>query len=187
MIEYKASIEYTPDNMRLLGAAIDNAFRFGMKISYGMICIVMILYACYTGLETPGSMLGVALGCLLLPSVNAFERQRTNAAIRRMKGKIVRMDYSFRDHSFLCATAEEKNEFRYDTLIRLMETRDFLYMFPNRDQAYMIDVSSIQPSGEKTFKAFITEKTGLQWTRKMSLLSLDIRALRFIRENTRKR
>ena len=45
-----------------------------MKISYGMICIVMILYACYTGLETPGSMLGVALGCLLLPSVDAFER-----------------------------------------------------------------------------------------------------------------
>ena len=98
MIEYKASIEYTPDNMRLLGSAIDNAFHFGMKISYGMICIVMILYACYIGLETPGSMLGVALGCLLLPSVNAFERQRTNAAIRRMKGKIIRIDYSFRNY-----------------------------------------------------------------------------------------
>lgn len=186
MTEYKASIEYTPNNMKKLGAIIDNTFHFGIKVGYCLICLALIFYACSIGFETPSGMIGIALGCLLLPSVNAFEHQRTNTAIRNMRGEILRVNYTFQDKSFFCVTEKERNEFQYNGIIRLVKTQDFLYMFPNRKQAYMIDISSIQPVGTEMFKAFISRKTDLQWTSKLSLLSLNIRVFRFIRDNTRK-
>ncbi len=62
---------------------------------------------------------------------------------------------------------------------------DFLYLFPNATQAYMIDTSSVEGGDLDAFKAFLVEKVGLEWTLPNSFLTMNLKRILFNKKNTR--
>lgn len=185
MVLYRASIEYNPANMRLLAAAINNTFKYGLKVIYMGICLLLLILGAFIGWQNSTGIMLIAFGCFLIPSVNAMEKSQANRAIKQLNGQILHVSYTFYDDSFKCANAKEENIFPYSSLIRLVDGKGFFYLFPNAGQAYMIDKSALKPSQENQFKEFLAQKTGLQWTIPLSLMTLNLKQLQHNRKNTR--
>ncbi len=183
---YSARIEYSPENLRRLNNIINNTFRLRIKLIYLGMCISLFIAGAAVGLNNSTGIMLICAGCFLLPSIRTVDNSRVNEAIRKLNGNIVKVNYAFHDDVFICSNDKERNTFSYSSIIRLVEEREYLYMFPNKYQAYMIKLSSIEPSNENEFKAFISSKTNLEWTQRISLLTLNLKKLKFNRRNTKK-
>lgn len=186
MEEYKASIEYNPDTLRRLNKVVTNTFQLKLKVFYLAVCIGLMVAGASVGLQNPSGIALIAIGCFLLPSVRVLERIRAEQAIRSMNGQVLKVEYLFHKNQFICSSDTEQNIFEYSSILRLVEEKDYLYLFPNAKQAYMIDVASICPADKEKFRSFLSRKVGLEWTRPFTLLTLNLRKLQFNRKNTRK-
>ena len=102
-----------------------------------------------------------------------------------MNGKTLTVSYSFQDDCFWCEAPGEKADYTYDTIARMVEQPDFLYLFPNANQAYMIDTETLEGGDLSSFKSFLAEKVGLEWTKPVSLLTLNLKQLHFNKKNSR--
>ena len=184
-MEYSARIVYDENSMKELSRAVSNTFQFGQKAVYVLICLAVLLVGCAVGLQTVTGMVCVACACVLLPSIKVIDRRRASASLRQLGGKTMTVRYVFREDGFRCYNDRETNEFSYSDVIRLVSCKGYLYLFPNRTQAMMIDKSTLKPKDEDGFRDFLTERTGLEWTRPMSVFTIGLRQIRFNRKNTR--
>lgn len=184
-MKYTAEIEYTPDSIKQLSNAVSNAFRFNLKMIYLVICIGLVVFGVVIGMNSLTGIVCIAFGCFLIPSVNAMENNRANRQIRQLKGKTVRVTYQFAPDGFTCFDSKVKRTYGYGSIIRILDAGDYLYLFPNPRQAFMIDKKSIAPRGEVMFKNFIAEKVGLEWTSPISIWTLSLKKIKFIKQNTR--
>ena len=182
---YQASIVYNPFTLRRLNSVVSATFRYGLKLIYLGICVGLLVLGARLGLQTPRGVALVCIACFMLPSIRALDKSRAEQTIRRMNGKTLTVQYTFTDDHFRCVTADEKADYTYDTIARMVEQSDFLYLFPNANQAYMIDVSTLTGGDVDAFKAFLAEKVGLAWTKPMNLLSINLKQMRFNKQNTR--
>ena len=185
MKEKRASIVYNPYTLRRLNTIVGATFRFGLKLIYLGICLVLLVAGARIGLQNPRGVALICIACFLLPSVRAIDKNRAEQAIRQMNGKTLKVDYCFGDKDFECATEGEKNRFPYRSIARMVEDPEFLYLFPNANQAYMIDLSTLEGVTKDELKSFLAKKVGLEWTKPMSLLTLNLKQLRFNEANTR--
>lgn len=185
MPKFSASIEYNSDTIMELSSAINNTFKIGFKAIYLVICIALIAIGSIIGFHSLVGIVCIAIGCFLLPSINANEKRQAREQIKQMNGHTLHVDYCFHDSHFICFDAKERNKFPYNSIIRLVKNVDYYYMFPNVSQAYMIDRSTIQPADMNKFENFISDKVGLQWTQKISLLTFSLKKWRFNKANTR--
>ena len=185
MNEYHASVVYNPYTLRKLNSVISGTFRYGLKIFYVGVCVALLVAGAMSGLQTPKGVAMVCIACFLFPSVRAIDKNRAEQAIRKMNGKTLKVDYTFEEESFRCEAPGEKSDFRYEDIVRLVEDPEFLYLFPNASQAFMVDLSTLGEGDRESFKAFLSEKVGLEWTKPMSLLTVNLKQLRFNKKNTR--
>ncbi|MBQ6775166.1 MAG: YcxB family protein [Synergistaceae bacterium] len=150
-----ASITYTPENLRELNRVINNTFKMPRKLIYIGVCIALMAAGASKGLNDTRGLALVCLGCFLFPSLRAVENTRLNTLIKQLNGRVVTVKYSFYDDYFTCWDGKEKNEFRYSSIIKTVKKRGNFYMFPNEEQAYMIDLSTLEGISEEKFLSFI--------------------------------
>ena len=185
MNAYRASITYNPYTLRRLNTIISNTFRSGLKAMYLAICVGLLCAGAKIGLATPKGVALICIACFLLPSVRMIDKNRAEQQIKQMNGKTLNVFYTFEDEQFTCATTGERNTFTYDSIVRMVAQSDFLYLFPNATQAYMIDTSTLEGGSVDEFKAFLVEKVGLEWTLPNSFLTLNLKRILFNKKNTR--
>ncbi|MBR4394260.1 MAG: YcxB family protein [Oscillospiraceae bacterium] len=185
MKTYHASIVYNPYTLRQLSNSISATFHSGLKAIYLAICFGLLCAGAKIGLQTPRGVALICIACFLLPTARAIDKNRAEQMIKRMNGKTLTVDYTFEDEQFWCEAPGEKNSFSYDSIARMVEAPEFLYLFPNANQAYMIDRTTLTGGDMDDFKAFLAEKVGLEWTKPTSFLTLNLRQLQFNKKNTR--
>ena len=95
------------------------------------------------------------------------------------------MEYYFEENRFICSAEKERNAFRYDTIIRLVKEKGYYYMFPNTNQAYMLDRNTLNPQEEEKFEKFIVKKTDLAWTHGMTFLTMNYKTWKYNQQNTK--
>ena len=153
-----ASIEYTPKNLRELNKVINNTFKLTRKIIYILFCVALMAYGASLGLNNTRGLMLICAGCFLLPSLKAIENSRLNALIKRLNGKIIKVKYSFYEDFFTCWDEKETSRFNYNSIIKVVRRRRNFYMFPNENQAYMINLDTLENMNEEKFIDFINEK-----------------------------
>ena len=65
-MKYSASIQYTPDNIRLLSTAVNNTFRYKLKLLYLFCCAAMIFTGVMYGIDSTAGIACVAIGCFFM-------------------------------------------------------------------------------------------------------------------------
>ena len=186
MQEYKASIRYDEGTVARLDRAISDSFFFSRRLCFYGICIALIAGGAFMGITTSAGMIALLMGCLLLPSASSVKSRNARQVVRAIKGRSLKMEYSFYEKEFVCSISSgDTTHNPYSSVIRLVEEKDYLYLFQKPTQACMVDVSTLSPAGTAEFKEFLSRKVGLQWTTPLSLFSLSLRKVRFNRENTR--
>ena len=153
-----ASIEYTPENLRELNKIINNTFKLKRKIIYILFCAALMAYGASLGLNNTRGLMLICAGCFLLPSLKAVENSRLNTLIKQLNGKIVKVKYSFYEDFFTCWDGKEKSEFNYSSIIKTVKRRKNFFMFPNENQAYMINLETLEKIDEEKFMEFINKK-----------------------------
>ena len=81
---------------------------------------------------------------------------------KRKKQALPKLTTTFYD-SGISLSGEGKMVFNYNKLSRLTEDDAYFYLFLAKDSACMIDKQSLMPNVSHEFKAYLTEKTGLEW------------------------
>ena len=185
IMKYSASIVYNQETLKELSKTVNNTFRFGQKACYVIACLALLITGCVIGLSTTGGILCAAFACLLLPSVKVMDSRRAAGSLRQLGSKSMTVRYIFREDGYICSNEKEHNEFHYVDIVRLVSHRGCLYLFPNRNQAMMIDKKTLKPDDEDGFKEFLTKKTGLAWTKPMSIFTISLKQIRFNQKNTR--
>ena len=175
MNSYRASIVYNPYTLRQLSNTISSTFHNGLKAIYLAICVGLLVAGAKIGLATPRGVALICIACFMLPMVRSIDKSRANQMIKQMNGRTLTVAYTFEDDAFWCEAPGEKNSFSYDSIIRLVDGPEFLYLFPNAGQAYMVDKATVEGGDLDSLRAFLAERVGLEWTKPTSFLTLNLR------------
>lgn len=168
MEKITAKMAHSKDTIIRLSLTQYNCFEFKSKMVRFLLAMVLIIYGLYAdpGMLTP--MIALFFGCILIANLSLRPRLRASKVIEQLHGQFPRSDYVFDRTSF--TDGSNGKAISYSSLIRLVEDREYLYLYISQESAYMVEKASVS-HGASVLKDFLVEKTGLSWTRPTSLLS----------------
>lgn len=184
---YSASMQYTDETVLTLSKAIYEAF--GTKIRLGLVIggLLLIYFGISTGLNTAFGIIVAALGCWALCAYGYPAVYRAKRVIAAFGGSYPLMTYEFGDGGFTMTVGEQSQEYGYGVVIRLAEKDGYLFLFPDRDTAFMLDPATASPPDSAGLKSFIADKTGLEWTKSRVMLGASLYSIIGSLKNTRKK
>lgn len=172
MNQYRASIEYNAHTLKMLGK-VQNQSRVLHNVIYISACVALIISGINFGSATPLGMFLMACGGVAIPLLNSVNNAAINKMIEALGNSSVHVGYHFEKDHFTCNTGKESTCFTYDSLVKLWEDKDHFYIFPNKNQAFMISKKTLQPLDTDTFRSMISEESGLKWQNSMSIFRLS--------------
>ena len=181
-----ARITHSEKTIKSMAQAQYDAFR---PASYYVMLVVSLGFLA-AGVFAPSLSQGIkilflVIGSFTIVSLNAPARQLAEQVIKSLNGRYPKFEYRFGEASVQLTGSEPSAELRYGDVIRLHEDAQYLYLFIENKSAYMLDKKTVKPDMD-TLKSFISGKTGLQWTRRRSMLNTSLKSLRYDSENTRR-
>ena len=174
---YSAGIAYNPERIRRLSLVQYSTFRSGTKFGMMLLAFLLILL----GLSITGrgavSLVPLAVGSILLASVNFPAHTMAETTIRQYAGRYPDLRYHFSETG-IC-TSQVPQEYPYAEVIRLLEDNSYFYIYINTLSAFMVERSSVRgEGGEEGFRSFLSEKTQLGWTKPPTLFNMNLKHMR---------
>jgi hypothetical protein len=75
----------------------------------------------------------------------------------------------------------------YGMIQRVIEDKEYIYLWLTRATSYMIDKATLEPADQKAFKAFLEARTGLLTENTPSLFRINLGAVRRRLKNAKAR
>lgn len=175
MPRYRAKMKHSADTIRKLIQTRYDTFRFGRKLLSAAIAFGLILFGLYADPSMFMPMIALFAGCVLLANLNAVPRMQAKEVLQQMGGKFPRSEYAFLEEGF--RFYDKGETIPYGNLIRLVEDRQYLYLYVSEQSAYMVDKSTVTGGSPEELKTFLKIETGLSWTRPASLFNFKVKDL----------
>lgn len=134
--------------------------RIHLLCALAMIALGIVLFG-----KTWG-FISLGFGIFLLWLLDLVPRRVTKQAIKNFNGEYPRIHAFFSETGMFTQLVEE--EVAYDTLVKLIEDRNYLYIYVNQITAFMLDKSTVE-GGVDELKSFLCEKTGMSWAKPIIL------------------
>jgi len=174
MVSFTAKMQHSEKTILRLVETQQKTFQFPRRIAYSLLACLLIIYGIYADKSMLTPYLALFAGCVMVTGLGAGARRQAAKVIRQMNGSFPRSDYSFDGSGF--RYYDKGEPIPYGKLIRLVEDREYLYLYISRQSAYMVDKSTVK-GGPDELKTFLSERTGLSWERPVSLFNLSIKTL----------
>ena len=174
MKQWRASIAYDQNNTIRLAKALEKSFHWQRRLALFIAGFAMIALGFILGIQTAFGLAFIVLGCLLITNTDAQARKRARTIISQLKGYVPQMRYTFSGKSFVGETDRESNSFAYDQLIRLMGDGKFLYLFKDKESAFMVDKNTVQPAECPQLKERVSAESVLRWIQYGSILNTGL-------------
>lgn len=168
-------MEHSSDTVKRFTALQYNTFEPLGKIVKIILALALIIIGSLSGSSTALIFL-LFLGCVLITNLNAKAQSIADQVERALNGKFPKLEYSFTETGFIDGNG--RPEIPYTELFRLIEDDEYFYLFVSKSSGYMIEASSV--TGEDStegLKRLIAEKSGLEWTRPVTLVTLRLKDL----------
>lgn len=121
-------------------------------------------------------------GCWLMISWKQIPLFRANKIVRQCGGAFPTTVYSFGTNGIKTSNDDSSATVPYAEIIRLVEDDEYVFLFINKEGAYMLR----KPNNASAFQKYLTEKTGLEWIRPRNVFFLSLKQLEAERKNTKK-
>ena len=174
---YRAKITHTEKTVEQLYKMQYYVYEKPRMILRMLIGFSLVLTAVVTGFPTWAKALLLLFGAWLLVSRDFPAAVRADRALSERKAKLPNMSYSFGPEA-VHLTGEGSMDIPYSNFTRLVEDRQFLYLFVTRNSICMMEKDSLKPADIMAFAKFMEEKTGLKWRAEKSFLSMSIYDIR---------
>ena len=174
---YRAKIAHSEKTVEQLYKMQYYVYEKPRMILRALIGFGLIVTAVVSGFPTWGKALLLLVGAWLLVSRDFPAAVRADRALSERKAKLPDMRYDFGpDRVHL--SGEGSMDLPYKKFTRLVEDRQYLYLFVSRNSVCMLEKDSVKPADLMAFAKFMEEKTGLSWRAEKSFLSMSIYDLR---------
>lgn len=174
---YRAKITHTEKTVEQLYKMQYYVYEKPRMLMRALIGFGLVVAAVAAGLPTWGKALLLLLGAWLLVSRDFPAAVRADRALSERKAKLPNMSYCFGPDK-VHLSGEGNMDISYKKFTRLVEDRQYLYLFISRNSVCMMEKESVKPSDLMGFAEFMAKKTGLEWRAEKSFLSMSIYDIR---------
>lgn len=172
---YTAKMKHSEATIIRLAETRYNTFQFGKKLIRLGLALVLIMIGLYLGGDNITPWICLFVGCVLITGLNTRPRSEGRKIFQQLNGKSLESQYSFFEDGF--KFYDDGELIPYKKLIRLVEDKEYLYLYISQESAYMVDRSTVQPGDSNKLKDFLPGKTGMEWTKPFNLLTFRFRSI----------
>lgn len=175
---YEGKITHTEDTLERLFRTERQTYHqmdILLRLAAGFALLLAGLFL--TGLPSALKVVLIVFGGLILLTRDFSTIGRAQDVTEKRGGNLPVMKYVFYDADMLLS-GEGSMRMAYGRLHRLIEDKDYFYLFQGKGSVCMMEKASLKPQDQKAFKEFISKKTELEWRRNFSLLSMNFFDLR---------
>ena len=173
-IKYSAEITFSEETVKRLCLTQYNTFQWKKKFSRFIVAVLFIIAGIILSGNRAISLCMIAVGCFLITSSTLAPNQLARQVLKDFNGKFPIVHYYFGPEG-ICLNKEGRDPFEYSEIIRLIEDKEFLYLYVGEMSAHMIDSSTIKGKDEKDgLKKYISAKTGLEWNPPLTVLNISL-------------
>ena len=175
MALYSAEMQHSAETIRQFTKLQYNTFEWWRKLLLLALSAVLILFGLRSG-SSIAMVFCLFAGCLLLTNLDFRANSVADGVSEAMHGRYPLLSYSFSEDGF--TDGEDRPEVLYNSLYRLIADERYLYLFVSKASGYMLSRDSVLgEGGADGLMAFLSEKSGLEWKKPFSLLTLSLRDL----------
>lgn len=175
MPTFRAKMKHSASTIQKLIQTQYDVFQFKKKLVHMIISLALILFGLYADQTMYMPIICLFIGCVMLANLNMQPRSQAKEVIKQMGGKFPKSDYTFTDEGF--KFYDKGDIIPYGTLVRLVEDRQYMYLYVTEQSAYMVDKGTVTGGTVDDLKDWLKIKTDLSWTRPASLLSFKLKDL----------
>ena len=183
---YRASIKHTEKTVEQLYKmqyCVYEKPRIFLRLLIGF---GLVAAAAAGAFPTWAKALLLLVGAWLLVSRDFPAAVRADRALTDRKAKLPNMNYSFGPEA-LHLTGEGSMDIPYQKFTRLVEDKQYCYLFVSRNSVCMLAKDAVKPADIMAFAAFLEEKTGLKWRAEKPFLSMSVYDMRQALRDMRKK
>lgn len=174
---YEGRIDHTKDSIHALFRTRYMTYHMGRVV----FCAAAGIALAAAGLFAPVPLWGQALlmlaGCLLFVGRDLPASLRAEDALEARGGALPTVRCTFCSGHMDLAEGGLEKKLRYEKLDRLVEDKNYLYLFFGPDSVVMVARDTLGPDGAKDVMALVEKRTGKRWEAPVSLLTLNLRDL----------
>ena len=172
--KYTASMTFSESSVKTLCHTQYSSFQWRKKLFRFIVGLMFIV----SGLFLMGSqvfgIIMIAVGCFMITGQNVQPNQLARQALKEFDGRFPVVHYWFAPEG-ICFNEKGENPSPYSGIIRLVEDKNYLYVYVSELSAHMIDASTIKgKDGRDGLKKYISEKCGLEWTVPLSGINVTL-------------
>jgi len=183
-MKFTAAITHNESTVKRFTALQYGTFEFGRRVVLLLFSLGLIVYGA-SRLLTGESIIAIILlflGCILLTNIDHRAESIADEVIKAMNGSFPTLSYSFGEDSF--TDGENRPAVPYSRIYRLISDDEYLYIFTGKATGYMFPAGSVQDASgalaAEELKSFLCEKSGLEWTRPLALMSFSLKDIKTI-------
>ena len=174
---YRAKITHTEKTVEQLYKMQYYVYEKPRMILRALIGFALVAAAVALTVPTWGKALMILFGAWLLVSRDFPAAVRADRALSERKAKLPDMSYGFGPDK-VHLSGEGSMDLSYKKFTRLVEDKQYLYLFVSRNSVCMMNKDSVKPADLMAFAKFMEDRTGLKWRAEKSFLSMSIYELR---------
>ena len=174
---YTAGMVHNEKSIRRLAILQYDLFQPYRKYVILLAGFAMILFGFFGGLNLQGAGVCVFLGCLCLWFSKAPAQVTANRMVEAIRGKYPHTELYFREDEVAVTDGKDWFYMPYGMIQRVVQDKEYYYLWLTRATSYMIDKSTVAPADLKAFQKFLEEKTGLLAENPPTLLRFNLGAV----------
>ena len=169
---YRAKMKHSAETIKKLIQTGYDVFLFKRKFLNAVIAFGLIIYGLYADKSMFTPWVALFVGCVMLPNLNAIPKQQAKEVLQQMGGHYPKSDYRFYEKEF--SFNEKEGAIPYKRLIRLIEDKQYLYLYVAEQSGYMVDKGTVTGGSVSELKTYLEIETGMKFSRPASLFSFKI-------------
>ena len=170
--QYQGRIDHTEDSIQALFQAQYNTYRLGLVVVTAVAGVALAAAGLFAPVPVLAQGLLLLAGCMLFVGRDFPAIVRAESVIEARHGVLPSSVCTF------CA-----GHMDYEQLDRIVQDRQYLYLFFGPDSAVMVERAKIEPGTADDVMALVSERCGKQWESTFSLLTFNIRDILRIWDN----
>ena len=182
-VSYQGRIDHTEDTIQGLFEAQYNIYRTGRVVLTAAAGVVLVAAGLFAPVPTLVQGLLVLAGCLLFVGRDFPAIVRAEGVIEARGGVLPSSVCTFCAGHMELEEGGIQKKLRYEKLDRIVQDRQYLYLFFGPESVVMVDRAKIQPGTAEDVMKLVSERTGKQWEAPFSLLTFNLRDLLRIWDN----
>lgn len=170
----KAGMSHSLETLERFLVLQSTTFNLPARVITLVCSIAMIAYGGLCFASSASAKLLLFLGCIVLTNINARQKYNAKQIYNAFKGSFPVSEYSFFPKYF--TDSDKSAELKYSGLIKLVEDREYLYLFVDTKNGYMVDKTSIEGSAD-ALKERISAGSGKSWEKPVSVFNFRLQNL----------